>query len=106
MVVAVPAGVQVLPSTETYPLKVPPALTSFSHIGALRSLIELQVAKELVAERFWKTNEVEKSTLTPVRAYAEPGASVSRIITPAVPEFRALDKLSNLAIIVPSPVIV
>jgi hypothetical protein len=67
MVVTGPICVQVLPSTDTYPLNVLAALTSFSHIGTLRSLILVRVTVALVAERLWNPNEPE-SELTPVRA--------------------------------------
>src|SRR5262245_56449909 len=104
LIVSVPTSVQLEPFDDAYALNILPLRTIRTQYGALPEPPEVFGLAPPVEARRWNASPLPG--LTNIDACFEPGASVSRIMTPALVQGSVLDSVATRAVTVPSPVIV
>src|SRR6266699_1466856 len=102
MVCGVPTAVHVTPSLDWYPVNTLPVRTSRTHRGAamVASVVLTDVPPLVVRRR----KEAPRAADMSMKAWAEPGSRVCRIITPAFDQTLTLATLCTRATIETSPV--
>ena len=100
-IVSEPTRVQVTPSAEREAVKVLPARTILTQEGATTPAMVVDAEIPPAATRRWK--DAPWPGVRTIEACAEPGASVSRIITPALAQTFVFRTLVTRATTVPSP---